>query len=184
MRLLDEKPQITKSISAAIVQGIGDVLSQSLFAFMEGQALVYDFARTISFMLTGFFFNAPFLHRWYGLTATFGERLQQKERLTDTQRVGAELALDQSLGVVLYYPLYFYAYELCSAVAYCTAPNFAAITEKGIGNIIKAIKAQYLIWPMSQLISFRFVPQKLRVMHTSLVSIFWNIFFCAIVAGR
>ena len=124
MRLLNEKPKITKSISAAIVQGLGDVLSQLLSALSSssasvvGKSFVYDVPRTISFMLTGFLFNAPFLHVWYGTAARFGERLQLSRRLTNSQRIGAELALDQSIGVFMYYPMYFYAYELCSAIAY------------------------------------------------------------------
>ena len=119
MRLLQERPLITKSVSAAIVQAIEDVLSQRLFAYVEGRVLIFDFSRTLSFMLTGFFFNAPFLHRWYSTIARFGQRLQHKRNLSIGQRIGCELALDQSIGVFMYYPLYFYAYEFCAAVAYC-----------------------------------------------------------------
>ena len=119
MKWLQEKPRITKSFSAAVVQAMGDLLSQRLFALWHGQSFVWDGARTASFVLAGFFFNAPFLHYWYQTIARFGQGLQQQQRKwSDNQRVGAELALDQSLGVFVYYPLYFVAYELCAAASY------------------------------------------------------------------
>ena len=134
MTLLTKRPLITKSISAAIVQAIGDILSQTLFAspvMAHGQAKpLLDLSRTVSFMLTGFFFNAPYLHRWYQTTSRFGYQFQRLRKLSNTQRVGAELALDQSVGVFVYFPLYFCAYELASSVAYGRGKSGAASKKR------------------------------------------------------
>ncbi|KAL7578861.1 hypothetical protein ACA910_006839 [Epithemia clementina (nom. ined.)] len=109
------------------------------------------------------------------------EQFQRSFRWTEPQRMATQ---DQSLGVWLYYPLYMAAYELCSAGAYQQAPNLATLaTKHGWDSIMTTIKAQYLFFPMIQLISFQ-GPNSLRNLYAMVISGGWNIFFCAVVAGR
>ena len=210
MKSLKQRPLLTKAISAAAVQVLGDMISQPLSAYCSGRALVYDYPRTFCFALVGFFFKAPYLHNWYRITARFGRKVQRAFKLTDNQRTLAELALDQSIGVVTFLPAYFYVYEFFSALVQCRGkfmfnamlgighymkytiltwrlsgslvPYFLPFTMKGLGPIFAAIIANYSFWPFSQFLSFRYVPESLRVLHTNLAAIFWNIYFCSCVA--
>ena len=116
MKALKQRPLLTKASTAAVVQVLGDATSQPLSAYSAGRVFVYDYPRTLCFALVGFFFKAPFLHSWYGITAGFGQRLQRLYRWNDGQRIAAELALDQSVGVLAFLPAYFYVYEFFSAL--------------------------------------------------------------------
>ena len=211
MKSLKQRPLLTKAISAAAVQVLGDMISQPLSAYCSGRALVYDYPRTFCFALVGFFFKAPYLHNWYRITARFGRKVQRAFKLTDNQRTLAELALDQSIGVATFLPAYFYVYEFFSALVQCRGkfmfsstrcwglvtmkytiltrrlsgslvPYFLPFTMKGLAPIFAAIIANYSFWPFSQFLSFRYVPESLRVLHTNLAAIFWNIYFCSCVA--
>ncbi|KAL7578872.1 hypothetical protein ACA910_006847 [Epithemia clementina (nom. ined.)] len=203
LKSLQRRPLLTKAITEAAIQGLGDVLSQGLGAGTGGHGhhissaaaattasslafvVPYDLGRTISFGLIGFWFEGPFLHYWFRFVGRFGRRLQRDWALKKSQRVWAELLLDQTVGVVLYYPLCFFAYELVSSIAYGKVPDLAGVVSThGLRNLIQAMQAQYLVFPVFGFISFTYVPESLRVAYNSFVSLIWNIFFCSMVAAE
>ena len=113
VRLLERKPLVTKSVSAAVVGGIGDVLSQSLTALSTRTRFQWDIIRTVTFMLIGLCYRGPLMHAWFNALEKMG---QSMKRLTSPmQKSLAVVAIDQTLGVIIFHPLYYVAHELFSS---------------------------------------------------------------------
>lgn len=116
IKLSEEKPLITKGVSAAVVGGIGDVFSQSLFAFATGAVFQWDALRTASFMLMGLCFKGPALHLWYGVLGRISHWTKVRRGFSETGQTLTALTVDQTVGVAIFYPLYFIVFEVCSCI--------------------------------------------------------------------
>ena len=64
-----------------------------------------------------------------------------------------------------------------------TVPNLLALQTKMAATLLPVIFAQYYIWPLAQFLSFKFIPPSLRVLYADGISVFWNCFLCARLAG-
>lgn len=112
--LLERKPFTTKAVSAAVVGGIGDIVSQSLTAVTSRIHFKWDLTRTITFMLIGLLYRGPIMHVWLNTLERFGQKMTP--RLTcPMKRSLAILAIDQTLGVAFFYPLFYVVHEVFSS---------------------------------------------------------------------
>uniref|UniRef100_A0A7S3LEI8 Uncharacterized protein n=1 Tax=Amphora coffeiformis TaxID=265554 RepID=A0A7S3LEI8_9STRA len=116
MTLSEEKPLLTKGVSAAVVGAIGDVFSQSLFAYATGAVFQWDVMRTITFMMMGLCFKGPALHAWYGFLGSIAHWTEVHKGFSETKQSLTALTVDQTIGVAIFYPLYFVVFEVFSAV--------------------------------------------------------------------
>lgn len=115
MSLSEEKPFVTKGLSAATVGGIGDVFSQFLFAYATGTPFRWDMMRTITFLMMGLCFKGPALHIWYNMLGRVSHWAKVRKGFSETSQSLAALTLDQTVGVAIFYPLYFIVFELFSS---------------------------------------------------------------------
>jgi hypothetical protein len=108
--LLSRAPLVTKSVSAGLITLLGDVIAQWLESRIEGY-YGWNVVRMAAFTVAGGFFVGPFVHYWYEVLWAVGRRLPANtpSKLTTLLQV----FLDQTIGVALFFPAYFYVYEAC-----------------------------------------------------------------------
>lgn len=114
--LSEEKPLLTKGVSAALVGAVGDVFSQFLFAYATGVPFRWDMMRTVTFMMMGLLFKGPALHMWYNVLGKISKWTKIRMNFSPTSQSLTALTVDQTVGVAIFYPLYFVVFELFSAV--------------------------------------------------------------------
>lgn len=115
MVLNEERPLMTKGVSAALVATVGDVFSQCLFAHATGVRFQWDMMRTLTFTMTGLCFKGPVLHLWYNVLSRLAHWTKVRKGFCQTKQSLAALTLDQTVGVAFFYPLYFVVFELISS---------------------------------------------------------------------
>lgn len=115
MRLNEEKPLMTKGVSAALIGAVGDVFSQSLFAFASGARFQWDMTRTLTFTMMGLCFKGPFMHVWYNVLGRIAHWTKVRKGFSENGQSLTAITVDQTVGVAMFYPLYFVVFELLSS---------------------------------------------------------------------
>ena len=175
-------PISTKSITAAIIASIGDLLSQKLESSkLAEKDFILDLSRTGSFFLCGLLYVGPFVHAWYELLMKLDRWLDKKFGTPRAKRVLTQVFVDQTLGIAIFFPAYFYVYEYLESLVRWRTPSLSDANAKCLEQISKVLLMQYRVMPLSNLINFGFVPKELRVLYSNTVSVFWNIYLCAII---
>ena len=54
--------------------------------------------------------------------------------------------------------------------------------KKCMDQIAKVFLMQYRVFPLANGINFLFVPEQLRVLGSNIVSVFWNVYLCTLIA--
>jgi protein Mpv17 len=174
-------PIATKSITAAVIASTGDLIAQKLEAHLAKTSFELNRIRITTFFLCGLTYVGPFIHKYYDLLANLGARLQKKYDLTNLQQTLAQLFVDQTLGVAIFFPLYFYAYEYLESFVRWTPPSLQRANTKMLAQIKDVVLMQYRVYPLANGINFGLVPRELRVLFSNAVSVFWNIYLCSIL---
>lgn len=176
-----EKPFLAKGLTSATIAALGDVIAQS----MEGTASASGFSpkRVATFFFCNLLFTGPFIHLWYTFLNLVGDKM--KERFGSVSKLKMTLTqvfLDQTLGTFVFFPLYIYVYDAFdSVVRLHQLPSWTRATEKCRQHVWGIILTQYRVFPLSNMINFGLVPYEMRVLFTSTVSLFWNIYLCSVV---
>lgn len=177
-----DNPVVTKSTTAAIVTSIGDIMAQTLEAYVAETAFVLKPMRLGTFFLSGLLFVGPFVHLWYDQMIKLGRWMEKEYGASKTKQVIAQLFVDQTIGVALFFPAYFYVYEYLEAFVNWRPPSLSRAHTKCIEEIGKVVLMQYRVYPLSNAINFAFVPEELRVLYSNTIGAFWNIYLCSIIA--
>jgi len=122
--MIDKRPVLTKSISCGILSCIGDILSQwitfrsLLFVSSSSSAFYWNALQSWTFFITGCVFVGPYIHFWYQCLWILGQKLQNKYPILFSSKIKQMFVLnvlDQTLGVAIFFPMYFYFYEMILA---------------------------------------------------------------------
>jgi hypothetical protein len=115
--IIERRPFLFNSITTGILAGMGDVLAQSLQG-TNGVASVsaFNWFRWRTFLLTGLLFEGPYLCVWYGGLSKLAHWLEEKYNWGPRRQVLAKVAVDQSIGVAIFYPAFFASYEIFGAL--------------------------------------------------------------------
>lgn len=116
VELCEKKPVLTKSVTAAFVNAIGDILSQVVAAYVTKSALQIKWNRLGAFFLCGLLYVGPFVHLWYEQLWKLGRWMERKYGSSKTWQTVAQLFMDQTVGVAIFFPSYFYVYEYLEAL--------------------------------------------------------------------
>ncbi|EFA78150.1 pmp22 family protein [Heterostelium album PN500] len=167
LRALDSHPLITKSITTGVLMGTGDVLAQSIEHYTNDdkhkKKFKWDTKRTLTMTSVGMVFSGPCLHFWYKTL----DRLVVGE---GAMVVAKKIAFDQ----IAFAPVVISAFIFIMNSINGKTPSQSLTTIKT--DLPSALKANWSLWPMAQIICFSIVPPSLRVLYVSTVSVFWNIF--------
>jgi hypothetical protein len=175
-------PYVAKSVTAAVVASLGDIMGQNIEAYSGEKAFSFNGVRTTSFFLCGLCYVGPFLHVWYEQLWKFGRWLEKKYGTSKTAQSLIALAIDQTVGVSMFFPSYFFVYEYLESLVLWRKPSFSRAHSKCIEQIAKIFWMQYRIFPLANGLNFLFVPEQLRVLASNGVSVFWNAFMCSLIA--
>lgn len=182
LRQCTDNPVVTKSTTAAIVASIGDSFSQRLEAYVAEKYFILNPARLGTFFLCGLLYVGPFCHTWYDLLIKFGRWTETKYGASRTKRVITELFVDQTLGVALFFPTFFYVHEFLGSLIRLRKPSLLSAHKKCLEQVSKVFLMQYRVFPLANFINFAFVPEQLRVLYCNIISVFWNIYLFTILA--
>ncbi|KAF9901331.1 hypothetical protein EC991_006258 [Linnemannia zychae] len=158
-------------------QQIQDQLAHSDLV-LDKQTPTQDFARTGRFMFYNFSV-APIIHTWYTVldknfpivaqTVNNKQNQQAASRIMHTlkpglKRVAADQILFAPVGLAM----------LFTGLTVLEGGSLQQIKDKLNNTFIPTLKANYLVWPMVQLVNFSVMPLQLRLPFVSVVGIAWN----------
>ncbi|KAJ3280221.1 hypothetical protein HK104_000819 [Borealophlyctis nickersoniae] len=183
LTLLETRPLITKSISAFVIGGVGDIIAQSIDpphapvqSHLEKSSdlltapdpkpklpgFVWDKDRTLRLSLYGLVFAAPITHGWYKiLDSRLGKGM-------DIATALKKVAVDQTVMAAPMTALFF---GVNSAMEGC---NREEIENRLRQNLWPTLKANWAIWPLALTVNFWFVPLKLRVLVVNILGLGWG----------
>ena len=173
-----ERPLLTKGTTCGIICGLGDIIAQSL----ETTAGDLNIRRVATFFICNALFTGPFVHYWYQLLGTLGKYIQTKYNVVKYKSIITQVTIDQTLGVLLFFPLYLYIYDIVDTIIRKQQFPSSLLHQAYIKtkqNIRHVILMQYRIFPIANTINFALVPEQLRVLFSNTVSLFWNIYLCS-----
>lgn len=179
---LDHSPLIARSVTAAVVGCVGDLLAQWLEARTGGLKFVVNWTRFNAFFVSGLLYVGPFLQYWYGWLWSIGRWMERKVTKSKLWQTLAQVFVDQTLGVWVFFPIYFYAYEFYEAIVSLRAPAWASATKKLNAELMNVFVTQYKVWPIANMISFGLIPENFRALFSNLFSVFWNAYLCSRVS--
>lgn len=113
---IERKPLVAKSVTAAVVGSLGDIMAQSLEAHMANVVFVMNYRRLAAFFTSGLLFVGPFLHSFYEVLGALRNYLDANVTKNKNVQALAQLFVDQTLGAMMFLPTYFYVFELCEAM--------------------------------------------------------------------
>lgn len=173
-----EKPFLAKGLTSGTIAALGDVIAQKI-----EKSTAFSPKRVATFFFCNLLFTGPFIHMWYTFLNMVGNKMDDKfGTVTRLQKTVTQVLLDQSLGTFVFFPLYIYAYEIFDAtIRWHRLPMWSKATEKCQKYLWGIIMTQYRVFPISNMINFGLVPYEMRVLFTSTVSLFWNIYLCSVV---
>ncbi|BFZ18550.1 hypothetical protein BsWGS_21589 [Bradybaena similaris] len=162
MRLLQDRPVVTKSSTNAVVAGLGNIISQIL-APDQTTAGKINWRSVFAYTTFGFFVNGPLIHHFYIFL----------EKTFPRDKSGA------ALKRVLFDRLIFAPPMLLIFLYY------ASIIE-GVGNkgAVKRIKDTYwmilrlnwTVWSIIQYVNMNYIPLKYRTLFGNFFALIWMIF--------
>jgi len=185
MNWLEEKPLSANSITAGAISALGDILAQWIEARVSGSAgYKLNFIRLAAFAISGMIFVGPYLHAFYSGLWALGGQLERRYNASKGLKILLQVIIDQTVGVIVFFPLYYYVYEYAEAMVALRnlGPVAARATSKIQSEIISVLMTNWAVWIPAQIITFSFIPEHLRVIVVNVVSVFWNAYLCTRVA--
>lgn len=173
---LEKNPVQTKSLTAGSLSVVSDVLAQTL----TGTSL-----RDLSMsslrdqFLIGLLIRGPVVHFWYEIMSKIIRSLGVSPSAESTTPVVlAKVALDQAVFSPPFNLSYFYIIGLMQGMSTET------IRANVARDFIPLMLANYKVWPIVNLVNFKFVPAKLQVLFGNLVSIAWMCYVIKLTAAK
>ncbi|KAK8790386.1 hypothetical protein WA171_001912, partial [Blastocystis sp. BT1] len=160
---LSKHPIITKSLSSMVIGSAGDVAAQYLTR-KKDEPFRVDVFRTfrIACMNFGYGFMS---HFWYNA-------LDKMVVSTGTKAVINKMLIDQFIFVPICQILFYSGNSIMESPH--DQPHASIVKLKQV--LLPSLLTNYSVWPLLQLINFRFVPLQYQVLYLSCGLFFWNIF--------
>ncbi|KAF9133983.1 hypothetical protein BGW39_008470 [Mortierella sp. 14UC] len=159
-------------------QQVQDQLAHTDLVLHNKQTPTQDFARTGRFMFYNFSV-APIIHTWYTVldknfpiaaqAVSDKQNQQTAARIIQTlkpglKRVAADQILFAPVGLAM----------LFTGLTVLEGGSLQQIKDKLNNTFVPTLKANYMVWPMVQLVNFSVMPLQLRLPFVSVVGIAWN----------
>ena len=180
--LMDRRPVFTQCVTTSTFSLISDIISQTIEARTIGIPLSLDVIRFASFAIVGFIFDGPFFHFWYDLMWKFDDYLQTQQGFSKFSGTSAQVFVDQIIGSLIYFPIYFYVYDIIEAFISGKLPCLSLTGHKVRKELFAVIFVSYLVFPLSNFLNFYFIPKQFRIMFLNIVDLFFSAYQCSKVA--
>ncbi|KAF8078361.1 hypothetical protein FPV67DRAFT_48841 [Lyophyllum atratum] len=168
----DTHPNITLALTGGCLNSLGDFVAQVTERTLGQKDAYrpYDLTRTLRFFVFGFTIS-PFLGRWNShLERWFPLRTTPGSDKVSIKALSKRVACDQlilapiGLGVFL------------GAMGIMEKRNPRQIKEKFADLYMPALLTNWKVWPIAQLINFRYMPLPYRVPFQSTCGVFWTLY--------
>ncbi|KAF9459480.1 hypothetical protein BDZ94DRAFT_1268274 [Collybia nuda] len=170
----DTHPNITLAITGGCLNSLGDLVAQiteKTWGRREhNHYQQYDFSRTLRFFCFGFALS-PFLGRWnHFLESRFPLRSVSGSGKVSIKALSKRVACDQlimaPIGLVLF----------LGSMGIMEGRDTSQIKEKVRDLYKPALLTNWKVWPVAQLINFRYMPLPYRVPFQSSCGVFWTLY--------
>jgi len=160
---LDTNPVLTKSLTAAVVQGFGAALGSILSSRVRRREEVksLNWSSIFAFALHGGFVNGPIGHYWFDWLAKNGPKSSLKSMLID------QLIFQPPLLLFM-----FVFIDSTEAALKEIRPSLA----RNLSTIRPKIVNSWKFWPCAVLATFRFLKKKHYTVALNLFSLAWTIY--------
>ncbi|KAH8396500.1 hypothetical protein KR222_011597 [Zaprionus bogoriensis] len=162
---------VREGINVALIMGAGDLIAQLA---LERRSLDdWNVKRTLRYSALGFCVVAPAMRKWYGTLET----LVPKEA-NSLRRGVKKMAIDQ----VLFAPPF--TLLLSYLVPLINGESHNAIVDRLKRSYISIMKANYMLWPMAQMVNFSYVPVQYQVLYAQFIALIWNCYLSLMLNKR
>lgn len=155
LQALEKAPLLTKALTCAVLNGVGDALSQLVF-----EDHPFQWGRFAKFVALGGVFVGPVLSTWYGW-------LNRVVTATGLQRTLIMLLADQAVFAPIFIGSFISILQTLDGKA-------SGIATKLRTDLPEAVKVNWTLWIPCQFINFNFVPPSLQTLVANLVAVVWN----------
>jgi len=175
-------PYRTLAFTNGVLNGVGDAVAQVSQHFFDEKPHekphVYDPARTLRFFCFGFGLG-PFIGRWHlFLENTVPLRVLQGTGKVSLKALSKRVAGDQLFmapaGLVVF----------MGSMGIMEGRSREQIQQKYSDIFMPALIANWKVWPLAQLINFRYMPLPYRVPFQSTCSVFWTLYLSILNANE
>ncbi|KAH0590416.1 hypothetical protein H2248_012566 [Termitomyces sp. 'cryptogamus'] len=189
-------PNITLALTGGCLNSLGDFVAQVIekkIATTEGKYRKYDIPRTLRFFVFGFTIS-PFLgrwncalERWFPLRTNLGSRRVSLRALS--KRVACDQIVMAPIGVCLISLTQISrSLDLCQVGVFLS--SMALMERRDLGQIKErfndlyrsTVLTNWKVWPLAQLINFRYMPLAYRIPFQSGCGVFWTLYLSLINA--
>jgi len=180
-RVFSTHPKFSNACTGFLTFSVGDVIAQKL-EHSEGK--VVDFKRSLKLGVLGFVMNGFFLYRWFAyLDRVVGTCMKTKANVL--YKVLADQVVYAPFAIIAYFS---YATAMktlggeSSPVAASAAedPSASSFVDKMHNDFWPTFAADCSIWPLANVVNFRYVPLLYRATFTSVVTLIWQTYLSAV----
>ncbi|KAF9243812.1 hypothetical protein BU15DRAFT_71931 [Melanogaster broomeanus] len=177
-RYFDTHPNGTLAVTGGILNAFGDIIaqfSQNALTEEHERRPGWDPARTLRFFCFGFGIS-PLLGRWnILLERSFPLRRWRTQAISFkalSKRVAADQVVMAPLGLALF----------IGSIGVMEGRTTNQIREKYADMYSTAILNNWKIWPVAQLINFRYMPLPYRIPFQATCGVFWTLYMSTLNA--
>ncbi|KAJ3158102.1 hypothetical protein HDU86_003054 [Geranomyces michiganensis] len=165
-------PALKASLTSGVLFTAGDILSQKLVPSLASHNLQQgmDWPRTAKFGLCGALLHGPYF--LYGF--------RQVDRLIGGgQPTFLNAVKKAAVSQITLFPVFIVSFLSLSALLDGASP-----AERVRQKFSEVFVNGALVWPLANVISFRFVPVALRIPYVNLVGLGWNTYLSTVNGAR
>ncbi|KAF4623912.1 hypothetical protein D9613_001617 [Agrocybe pediades] len=167
-------PNITLSVTGGCLTALGDVVAQvtqnTIARKEDEERKKYDVGRTARFLAYGFMIS-PFMGRWNAFLETrFPLRAARGTNKVSLKALGKRVAADQLIMA----PAGLVAFLGSMGIMEARSPQ--QIKDRFRDLYGTALIANWKVWPLAQLINFRYMPLPYRVPFAQTAGVFWTLY--------
>jgi peroxisomal membrane protein 2 len=160
LKLLREKPLLTKACTSACTATVGSLLSQYV-STPAGRSLHVNWRNVLAFALTGFLFVGPVLHNFYQL-------LEQLVPKNANRAALKRLLIDRFLFTPFFLIVYLYCLSLFEG-------HGLKLAKTKVDQVfLMALKMNWKVLTIIQYVNINYVPQQYRLLVGNVISLAWN----------
>ncbi|EGG14075.1 pmp22 family protein [Cavenderia fasciculata] len=169
---LHTKPILTKAVTTGTLYFISDTISQHLENRKKASdEWKFDYVRAFKFSVFGFVITGPTFHFWYHILDTsFPKKV--------FSHVIIKAALDQIICAPIFDAVFF------MGMGVLDGKSKEDIYTKLKNDWLRTYLVDCAVWPICNIVSFRYISNKQRVLFMNIVNIGWAAFLASINAGH
>lgn len=168
-RVFADHPKFSSACTGFVTFSLGDVIAQKL---EKGGNKVLDLKRSMKVGLLGFVMNGVFLTRWFDyLDRVVGTCMHTKANVI------CKVVADQ----LVYAPLAIMAYFSYATATLADKSNAdSSFLSKMVDDFWPTFAADCTIWPIANVVNFRYILLMYRASFTSFVALIWQTYLSVV----